>query len=109
MQILNQDIKEKKFRPVYLLYGEESYLKQSYKKRLREAIVGDDTINYTAFEGKGVDAEEVMAMADTMPFFSDKRLILMEDSGFFKSTPEGLTEYLDQMPDTACLVFVGNR
>ncbi len=106
MQILNQDIKEKKFRPVYLLYGEESYLKQSYKKRLREAIVGDDTINYTAFEGKGVDAEEVMAMADTMPFFSDKRLILMEDSGFFKSTPEGLTEYLDQMPDTACLVFV---
>ena len=88
------------------MYGEESYLKQSYKKRLREAIVGDDTINYTAFEGKGVDAEEVMAMADTMPFFSDKRLILMEDSGFFKSTPEGLTEYLDQMPDTACLVFV---
>lgn len=106
MQILNQDIKEKKFRPVYLLYGEESYLKQSYKKHLREAVVADDTINYTVFEGKGIDVGEVIAMADTMPFFSEKRLILIEDSGFFKSTPDGLTEYLDQMPDTACLVFV---
>ena len=51
MQILNQDIKDKTFRRVYLLLGDEPFLVNSYKKRLREAIIGDDTMNYNYFEG----------------------------------------------------------
>ena len=44
MQILNQDIKDKTFKRVYLLFGDEPFLVNSYKKRLREAIAGDDTM-----------------------------------------------------------------
>lgn len=53
MQTLNQDIKQKLFKRVYLLYGEESFLKRSYKNRIRESILGEDTMNYHYFEGKG--------------------------------------------------------
>ena len=53
MQTLNQDIKEKTFKRVYLLFGDEPFLVNSYKKRLREAIAGDDTMNYNYFEGRG--------------------------------------------------------
>ena len=42
MQTLNQDIKEKTFKRVYLLFGDEPFLVNSYKKRLREAIAGDE-------------------------------------------------------------------
>ena len=42
MQTINEDIKNGTFKPVYLLYGEEAFLKQSYKKKLRAAISGDD-------------------------------------------------------------------
>ena len=35
MKILNQDIKNRQFKPVYLLFGEEDFLKKSYKNRLR--------------------------------------------------------------------------
>ena len=45
MKTINQDIKEENFRPVYLLYGEEDFLRRAYKNRLKEAIVGDDTMN----------------------------------------------------------------
>ena len=38
MQTLNQDIKNGCFRPVYLLYGDETFLVRSYKNRLKEAI-----------------------------------------------------------------------
>ena len=38
MQTLNQDIKDHTFKPVYLLFGEEAFLRNSYKKRLQEAI-----------------------------------------------------------------------
>lgn len=106
MQTLNQDIKDHTFKPVYLLFGEEAFLRNSYKKRLQEAIVGDDTMNLSRFEGKGTDADELIRLADTMPFFAERRLILVEDSGFFKNASEALVQYLPSMPGTTCLVFV---
>lgn len=106
MQNLKQDIKNRTFRPVYLLYGEERYLKSSYKNRMKEAVVGDDAMNFSYFEGKGPDLDEVIRLADTMPFFSERRLITIEDSGFFKSSADKLVEYLAEMPDTTCMLFV---
>ena len=50
----------------------------------KRQISGDDTMNYNYFEGKGLDLNELISLADTMPFFSEKRLIMVEDSGFFK-------------------------
>ena len=72
MQTLNQDIKERSFRPVYLLYGEETFLVNSYKNRLKEAVLGDDTMNFSRYEGKGIDVSELIRQADTMPFFAEK-------------------------------------
>lgn len=109
MQTLNQDIKERSFRPVYLLYGEETFLVNSYKNRLKEAVLGDDTMNFSRYEGKGIDVSELIRQADTMPFFAEKRLILVEDSGFFKASSEALASYLPSMPDTTCIVFAESQ
>ncbi len=110
MKTLDQDIKTRQFKPVYLIYGEEAFLKKSYKNRLKAAIAGDDTMNFHYFEGKGLDMEEIVSLADTMPFFGEKRLILIEDSGFFKGGgAERLIEYLPQMPDTTCMIFVESQ
>ena len=106
MQTINEDIKSGQYKKVDLLYGEESFLKQSYKKKLKEAVAGDDTMNYNYFEGKGLDVNELISLSDTMPFFSDKRLIIIEDSGFFKTSSEALADYLPMIPDTTCIVFV---
>lgn len=106
MQTLIQDIKEQTFKRMYLLYGEERFLKNSYKNRLKEAVIGDDTMNFAYFEGKNLDVDELIRLADTMPFFAERRLILIEDSGFFKNACEPLVKYLPSMPDTTCLLFV---
>ncbi len=106
MQTLNQDIRDKTFKRAYLLFGEEAFLKKSYKNRLKEAILGGDTMNLHTFAGKGTDLSEVISLADTMPFFAERRLILIEDSALFKSGGEALAEYLPRMPDTTCFVFV---
>ena len=106
MQTLNQDIKTGEFKQIYLLYGEEAFLKNSYKNRLKEAIIGDDTMNFARFEGKELDVDELIRLADTMPFFAERRLILVEDSGFFKSASDALVQYLPSMPDTTILLFV---
>lgn len=106
MQTLNQNIKSGDFQRVYLLYGEEAFLMKSYKNRLKEAMIGDDTMNYNYFDGKGLDVAEIISLADTMPFFGNKRLIIIQDSGFFKSAQDALAAYLPVMPDTTYMVFV---
>ena len=75
MQRLNQDIKQHTFQRVYCLYGEEEYLKRSYKNRLIEAISGEDTMNVSRFSEKEAEITAIIEAAETMPFFADYRLV----------------------------------
>lgn len=107
MKNLNEDIRTGSFRSVYLLYGEEAYLKNQYKNRLKQAVLPDgDTMNFSYWEGKGTDVRQVIDQAETMPFFADHRLIMIEDSGFFKNATPELAEYLPGMPPETIMVFV---
>lgn len=88
MKMLIEDIKNKQFKNIYLLTGEEIYLRNQYRKRLREALLDpEDTMNYASFEGKNINPKEVIDLAETMPFFADRRVIEISDSGFAKSLP----------------------
>ena len=107
MKNLNADLKSGNFKQVYLLCGEEVYLKNRYKKRLREALVGtEDLMNFTSYTGKGIDVKQVIDQAETMPFFAERRLIQIEDSGFFKNACPELAEYIPTMPQETYMVFV---
>ncbi len=105
MRRISSDIKAGTFAPVYLLYGEESYLRRTGKNRLRRVMVGEDTMNYTYYEGKDFDLPELIGMAETLPFFAERRLIVVENSGLFKREAGELADYLDRMPETTHLVF----
>lgn len=109
MQQLNQDIKERNFRPVYCLFGEEEYLKRTYKNRLIQAIAGDDTMNVNRFVEKEAEIPAVIDAAETMPFFAEYRLIVIENSGLFKREADRLVEYLDRMPETTIMIFVESQ
>lgn len=68
MQRLMQDIKSGQFNHIYLLYGEEGYLRRQYRDKLKEAVIGDDNMNYHYYEGKDISVGEVIDQAETMPF-----------------------------------------
>ena len=107
MKSLNEDIKTGNFKGAYLLFGEEAYLKKQYKERLREAILPEgDQMNYAYYEGGGINPAELIDLAETMPFFAERRLIVVENSGFFKSAVPELADYIKTMPETACFLFV---
>ena len=107
MKSVVEDIKKGSFKPVYLFYGEEAYLKQQYKNRLKNAVLPEgDTINLSIYSGKGIDVKEMIAQADTMPFFAEHRLLLIEDSGFFKNANQQLAEYIPSIPEETIMLFV---
>ena len=106
MRTIDEDIKNQTFATAYLLYGEEAYLKNQYKDKLKAALWQEgDTMNAAFYQGRNTNPKELIDLAETMPFFADHRLILVEDSGFFKSGAEDLAEYMEHVPGTTTFVF----
>ena len=106
MKRVSEDIRSGDFKQVYLLYGSESYMRRLCLKNLLKALEADEnSMNYSVFKGEKISEEEIINMCGTMPFFSDKRVILVEDSGFFKGKADKLADYVKKLPDYVVLIF----
>ncbi len=107
MKTIDEDIKTGQLKTAYLLYGPEAYLRRQYRDKLKHAMAApDDNMNFATFEGKETDVEAVIELAETLPFFAEQRVILIENSGFFKNSCERLAEYLPKTPSTTHFIFV---
>lgn len=106
MQRINSDIKQGSFRPVYLLYGEERYLKKQYTDRLKNALGGDgDNMNVHFYEGKDLPVGEIIDLAETLPFLASRRVIFIENSHLFKSGGDQMNDYLQNQNESTVFVF----
>lgn len=103
---IDKDIKAGVFPRVYLLCGEETYLVRQYRNKLQKALtLPGDTMNVSFFTGEQADPRKIISLADTMPFFAERRCLFIDDSGLFQKSCDELAEYIEQIPDTACLIF----
>ena len=104
---LNEEIAAGSFKPCYLLYGDEAYLRLQNRDKMLKALSCDEgSMNFNRYKGKEISIGEVIDMAETMPFLAERRVILIEDSGLFKSGCSELAEYLKAPSETALFIFV---
>ena len=109
MRRIDNDIKSGQYKNIYLLYGPEDYLKIQYRNKLLDALVNDgDNMNFSKYEGKGINVLQIIDQSETLPFFAERRVILIEDSGYGKSIPADIGDYLATIPDTTIFIFVEN-
>lgn len=120
MKTIDEDIRSGNLKQIYLLYGTEDYLKRQYRDKLKNALTaagedsgmggmlsgGDGDMNFNRFEGKDINPKQVIDLAETLPFFAERRVILIENSGFFKNACDELAEYLAQPAASTYFVFV---
>jgi DNA polymerase III subunit delta len=126
LDMLKQDLKNKKIGKLYLLYGPEEYLKKYYLSRIEKIILSEETksLNKAIIEGKvdSKSAKNIIDNCETFPVFADRKLVLVKDSGLFKAKKkeEGpktkkkglsdeLTEYLQNISPNTCLLFYENE
>ncbi len=106
MRQIAEDIKQNNFKQIYLLYGEERYLRRQYRQKLQAALCSDgDTMNVHFYSGKDVPVGEIIDLAETLPFLAERRVIFISDSGLFKSGGEKLAEYLASPCESTYFVF----
>lgn len=107
MKTIDNDIKAGQLKRAYLLYGAETYLIRQYRDKLVRALAAeDDTMNFTRYEGADINQKEIIDLAETLPFFADRRLILIEGSGLFKKGAQELADYMESVPESTYFVFV---
>lgn len=106
MSVINSHIKDGSFSNLYLLGGTQEYLVAQYKNKLRDALISpEDTMNYGVFKGDGINSEKIAELASTMPFFAERRVILIEDSEFFKKGNVDMEKLFSDIPETTVLIF----
>ena len=106
MNTIDQDLKSGTFQNVYLLYGEEGYIRRYYRNRLKDALLDpSDEMNLNIYQGDKIDVLSLVEQANTLPFFSDHRLLIIEDSGLFKGENEPLIQLIRNVPAETVLLF----
>lgn len=120
VDILKNELRVNKIRNLYIFYGPEEYRKRNYLQTIEKKLLGEDlkSLNKIVFEGK-VEVKSVIECCETMPVFSEKKLVVVKDSGLFKPRKKNadaeekaspnvdeLISYLSTIPEYTCLIFV---
>ncbi len=108
MSIIDQDIKNGQFHNIYLIIGDEEYLKNRYANQLVDALIeSKDSMNYNEYDDKACaeNSAEIISTAVTLPFFADHRVINIKNSGWFKNKNDDFLGYLDEPNEDTIFIF----
>lgn len=111
MRSIDSEIEQQAFKRIYLLFGKEHYLLKDNRERLLKALGVTDRkdMNFTLLSEKEFNVPTLISDSDTLPFFADRRVILVEESGYFKGNKkekDRLVKYIPDIPETTVIVFV---
>ncbi|MGF7056379.1 DNA polymerase III subunit delta [Brassicibacter mesophilus] len=114
-KIFLNDIEKNNLKKVYILYGNEMYLKDWFLSEVKNRYVDKsfETLNYVHLDGKEISIDNIINACETLPFMSDKKIVVVEDVTYFTSTKgsnvqdeEELSNYLLNLNESTCLIFV---
>ena len=108
-----QAVNAGQFAPVYLFTGPEEFVKREALQALRDKLLppGLETLNDVTLEG--VTAQQITDAAQTLPVMCDRRVVVVRDwppllpvkSKNEEAEVAWIQKWLDDPPDTCCLVF----
>lgn len=86
---------------IYILTGEEEFLKESGLAKIKNRYLLD-TFNYAPLDGKTVTTKEIIEQCQQLPFMGSSRLVVVKDVNI----DETLLEYIKNPVETTCLVLI---
>lgn len=112
-ETLKKQVKSGDFSRVYVLYGEESFLKQHYANTISSKTAGADfrDFNLHILEGKDTDLNEISDCVLSFPMMSEYSCTIVNDFplnsyvGDKGKIHESFEEIISNLPDTTVLIF----
>jgi len=94
--------------PLYVVYGDEDFLKRQVRLALRALVVGADAdeLACSSHAGETATFAEVHDELETVPFFNARRLVVVEDADpFVTRCRTHLEKAVGSLPDRGTLVL----
>jgi DNA polymerase-3 subunit delta len=106
-EALLKELQAKKFRPVYLLEGEEDFFIDQISDYLEHQVLSETEkeFNLSVFYGKDADWSEVINACRRYPMFSDRQVVLIKEAQSMK-TLDKLEAYVDNPLESTLLAIV---
>ncbi len=100
------NIKARKFSPIYILMGEESYFIDKICDALAMSVLPEDEREFNQFVvyGSDVTAAQVADLARELPMMSQHKVIIVKEAQNIKNVDE-LEKYLDHPSPQTVLVY----
>lgn len=116
---LIKELRQESPGPLYLFTGPEQLLIRQAVELLKARLVDPAyaDFNLTVLDGEEAAPESLFSALETLPFFQERKLIIVKDAPYFKGTQDKLSEaqrerlegLLDQPSADTVLVFLAPR
>lgn len=100
----------------YLFLGEEEYMMKLALEELKSKYIGADfeTLNYAEIDGKNADLDTLINASETLPFMSDKKIVVLKDLTNFleeldERSKEELYKHIEDLGDFLVLIFLDSK
>ena len=96
---------------LYLLWGEEDYLRERFVEALRDTVLGEgaDDFNYKRMDGRKTDLRDIEEAVNSMPFMGERSFVELRDfdiNGCRDSAAERMKAIVEDMPGYCTMVLV---
>jgi DNA polymerase-3 subunit delta len=107
---LKREIKGGRLGPLYLLFGEEDYLRDAAARVIADAVLKDAPLrefNESAYSLATVDVQQALATAEQLPMMASRRVVRITDfSKLREGDEEALARYVARPAETSVVIFV---
>lgn len=112
-QDLHRALKQGDLKPLYLLFGEETYLRDLAARAIVDASLKDSALrefNEASYSLTKIDVQQAIAAAEQLPMMSPRRVVEIRDfSKLREADEESLMRYLARPVETSVVIFIADE
>ncbi|HKR01623.1 MAG TPA: DNA polymerase III subunit delta [Pyrinomonadaceae bacterium] len=112
-QDLHRALKQAEVGPLYLLFGEETYLRDLAARAISDAALKGAALrefNEASFSLTNTDVQQAIAAAEQLPMISSRRVVEIRDFSKLREGDEGaLMRYLARPVESSTVIFVADE
>src|SRR5580765_6748777 len=112
LSALRRELAAGEIAAVYLVHGEEAFLKEQAAAEIRRSVLGEGSAeeaawNLTILEAASSSLVEILDAARTLPMLAPRRLVLVKEAEKLREGDvESLKDYLKDPAPTSCILMV---
>ncbi len=106
---LRRALKAKQLEPLYLLYGEEEFLRDAAARHITDAALSGASLrefNEATFSLASVDVQQAIAAAEQLPMMAERRVVRVSDFNKLREADEeALVRYVTRPATSTVMIF----